>query len=129
MAREFRSFEVTIPAGTLRTAPAEFPLDMPARIVRAIRWRVPPGPNGLMGWALAASGQPVLPWNADSWVVADDESDRWTVEGVIETGAWSLVGWNEGTYGHTIYLTFELDPPGVELLTQPLLPLVITPSQ
>lgn len=111
MAREVRQYAATITAGTTVAAPMRIPLSMPARIVRRIRWRVPPGPSGLMGWRLGSGGVAVIPWNDGAWIIADDEWDEWLPEGQITSGAWELQGYNGGTLDHTVYLTFELDPP------------------
>lgn len=123
MAREVRNFAVTIPAATLVSSPYLADLTMPARIVQAVRVRVPPGPAGLVGWALGAAGERVLPWGADEWIVADDEVIEWPLEGQIESGAWQLQGYNLGVYDHTIYVTFLTDPLGAGSAVRQLRPL------
>lgn len=127
MAAEVRNFAVLVPAGTLKAAPQTTALDMPARIAREVRVRIPPGPAGEVGWALGAAGVRVLPWGADEWIVADNEAIDWPLEGQITSGAWQLQAYNTGTYPHTLYVTFQLDPPatGAGLGLAP--PLVITP--
>ena len=123
MAREIREYTVTITAGTTQAAPSLTPLTMPARIVRRVRARIPPGPNGFMGWALASGGVPVIPWNAGAWIVGNDEVLEWDLEGQISSGAWQLRGYNTGRYDHSVYLVFELDPPqlvGTATFTSPL---------
>lgn len=111
MAREVRRYSVTIPAGTPASAPYVADLVMPARVVRQIMWRVPPGPRGLMGFQIASSGVQVIPWNTGEWIVADDESDIMPLDGQITSGAWQAIGYNTGRYGHAVYLRFLLDPP------------------
>jgi hypothetical protein len=96
---------------------------MPARIVRRVRVRVPPGPAGLLGWALGAAGQRVLPWGDQQYMVMDDESITWDLEGQITSGAWQLQAYNTGLYDHTVYVTFELDMPQVRRVGGPLLPI------
>lgn len=123
MAREIREFTVNITAGTTQAAPSLTALSMPARIVRHIHARIPPGPNGLMGWALASGGVPIIPWNAGAWFVANDEVFDWDLEGQISSGAWQLRGYNTGRYDHSVYLVFELDPPqltGTATFTSPI---------
>lgn len=129
MAREVRSFEVSVPAGTPKAAPQVTSLAMPARVVRSVRVRVPPGPGGTVGWALGSAGVRVLPWGPDQWIVADDEAIEWPLEGQISSGAWQLHAYNTGIYAHTLYATFLLDPvappqrpPGVGA------PLVVGPA-
>ncbi len=109
MPSEVRSFAVTVPAGTPASAPQVTSLAMPARIVREIRVRIPPGPRGEVGWALGAAGVPVLPWNAGAWIVADDESIDWPLHDQISSGAWELRAYNTGAFAHTLYVQFLLD--------------------
>lgn len=126
MATEVRSFAVSIPAGTLSTAPQVSALTMPPRIVTSIRVRVPPGPRGLMGWAISASGTVILPWNAGAWMVQDDEVTDWPLEGQIMSGAWQLTAYNTGVYAHSVYLTFSLEPIGSRAGLTLVTPLAIT---
>lgn len=109
MATDFRTFAVTIPAGTLVTAPLVTNLTMPPRIVRGVDIRIPPGPSGLMGFALGAAGQPVIPSNAGAWIITDNETINWAIDGFIDSGAWQLFGYNAGLLPHTVYLRFLLD--------------------
>lgn len=114
MARDIRTFTATIPAGTAQATPVTVALAMPPRIVRHIDIRVPPGPSGLMGFALAAAGVPILPSNAGGWIITDDEAISWDVAGQITSGAWQLIGYNTGTQPHSIYLRFLLDVIGAD---------------
>lgn len=109
MADEVRSFTVSIPAGTLATAPQVSDLAMPARIVREVRVRIPPGPAGTVGFALAASGVPIIPWNAGQWLVGNDELVTLPLANQITSGAWQLRAYNTGVYAHSLYVTFLLD--------------------
>jgi hypothetical protein len=110
-ATELRTFEVTIPAGTAKASPQVSALTMPARIVEHAEVRIPPGPNGSVGWALGAAGQRVYPYGQDTWVVADNETIPIPVDGAIESGAWQLQAYNTGRWDHTLYLRFRVRPP------------------
>lgn len=126
MVAEVREFQVTIPAGTLQADPLVTDLTMPARLVRSVRVRVPPGPAGTVGWALGSAGERVLPWNGE-YVVADNEAIEWPLDGQISSGAWQLIAYNTGTFDHTLYVTFLVDPPQGAGNAQPAgVPLVIT---
>ncbi len=72
MAKEIRSFSPTVPAGTPKTNLFTQALAFPPRGVTEIDIRVPPGPRGQVGFAIGASGQPVLPYAAGQFIVADD---------------------------------------------------------
>ena len=109
MANEIRAAQATIPAGTPLSAPVTVSVAFPDRIVRSVRWRVPRGPGGLMGWQLTSDGVPVIPVVAGTWIVADDEADDWALDGYPTTGNWQVTGYNTGVYPHTVYLTFLLD--------------------
>jgi hypothetical protein len=112
VAQEIREFAVTIPAGTAKSAPLVTNISFPERLVIAVSWRVPPGPSGLMGWALTSSGTPVIPIQPNTYMVTDNQADTWDLEGYLDSGNWQVTGYNTGIYAHTVYLTFQLDLPG-----------------
>lgn len=109
MAQEIREFAVTVPAGTPLAVPLVTDVSFPQRVVTAVSWRVPPGPAGLMGWALTSDGAPVIPAQPGTYMVTDDQSGTWDLEGYLDSGSWQVTAYNEGTYPHTVYLTFQLD--------------------
>jgi hypothetical protein len=112
MVRAVRSFQVSVPTTATIAAPFTQPLAMPAWIVRVVRVRVPPGPRGLMGWRLTSGGQAMVPDDPTQWIVADDETFTWQLEGAPEGDAWQLQGYNLGRFAHVVYLTLECDPLG-----------------
>lgn len=105
-AEDIFSFAVTIPHGTLAASPIVSAMPIGVRVVDHIDIRVPPGPRGLMGFRIMTGGQVVIPSNETSWIIADDESMPWDVTGFIDSGAWSLQGYNTGTNDHTVYIRF-----------------------
>lgn len=125
MAREIRSFDVTTPAGTLKATPLITNVGMPPRVVDSIAIRIPPGPSGLLGFAIAAAGQPIIPFNAGAFIVGDDEVIDWAVSGYITSGAWQVITYNLGDYSHTLEIRFSLSlvsegvvvaPPAVDMI-------------
>ena len=118
-ANEFRTFDITIPHGTTIAAPQVTTLAMPPRTVESVRIRFPAGPNGLVGCALAVSGQNVAPYGQGNWLIGNDEVIPWEFIDQPNSGAWQLIGYNTGTYDHTIYLVFTLSvipPPAAAAL-------------
>ena len=111
MAQEIREFAVRVPAGTGKAAPLVTNVSFPERTVTGVGWRVPPGPSGLMGWALTSAGAPVIPIQPGTYIVTDNQSGTWPLAGYLDSGNWQVTAYNTGTYDHTVYLTFELDLP------------------
>lgn len=109
MAYEIRAFQVTIPPGTLASAPQITDTPFPPRIVREVEITVPPGPSGQVGFAIGVNGVNILPYGPGAWIVTDNEKINWTLEDQIESGAWQLIGYNTGQYSHTIYVRYLLD--------------------
>lgn len=105
---EYREFDCLIPAGTPKSAPVTVGMAMPTRIVLGLHIRIPPGPNGFMGFQIGAAGQQIVPANHGIWLVMSDESVDWPVENQINSGAWQLFGYNTGNYPHTVYVRFSL---------------------
>lgn len=108
ISHEVRTFQVTIPPSTIPTAPFIQDVSFPPRRVNAIRWKVPRGAVGLMGWRLTSGGAQVVPANAGGWIIADGESDRWDLEELPDGGKWDLTGYNLGNQPHSVWLTFHL---------------------
>lgn len=109
MAAQLFEFDVTTPTGTAKAAPQVTALTMPARIVRRIVIKVPPGPNGQLGFAIGMVGAPVIPANAGAFIVTSDETIEWDVNNLPDSGAWQIISYNTGQYPHTIYTRWEVD--------------------
>jgi hypothetical protein len=132
MAYELRAFAVTIPAGTAQATPQTTDMSFPARIVRQVDVRVPPGPNGEVGWHLANSGQQMWPFNVGQWLITDNEVVSIPMTGAIDSGSWQFVGYNTGNYPHTLDVRFYLDLPAAFTAppaAAPLIPLTALSSQ
>lgn len=111
--REVRAYTVTVPGGTTQASPQVTQLAMPPRAVRAVTWRVPKGPQGLMGWRLTMSGVQVLPTpGTDLWVIADGEQQTWDISEFPDSGSWQVTAYNTGTYAHALYLVFHVSHAG-----------------
>ena len=119
MAQEIREFAVLVPAGTAVGAPLVTDVSFPERTVTAVSWRVPPGPSGLVGWALTSAGAPVIPIQPGAWMVTDNQADTWQLDGYLDSGNWQVTAYNLGVYPHTVYLTFLLDLPGPAVFPVP----------
>lgn len=117
------SFTVTCPAGTTKAGAILTDMTMPIREVLKVEVRVPPGPNGEMGFALAFAGQNIIPYNPGEFVVTNDEVISWELNNYPTTGAWQISMYNTGTYDHTVQVRFYVDlvtapdnSPGISLL-------------
>lgn len=110
MATSLTEFACLIQAGTSFASPVTVNCDVGTNEVESIRWRVPPGNRGNLGWWLAMNGTQVLPDRLGTFVVADGEWDTWVVGGLPNTGTWELIGFNNGSHDHTVYLTFFTSP-------------------
>jgi hypothetical protein len=106
-------FDCLIPAGTPKTAPVTVAMAMPARVVTSIEVKVPPGPNGVMGFQIGASGRQVIPGNLGAFIVTSDETINWDQVDQIDSGAWQLFGYNTGIYPHTVYVRFVVSQVAV----------------
>lgn len=106
MAREVHVFPVTVPAGTLATAPQVTQLLMPPRVVDEVEIQFPPGPRGEVGVALGSSGVAVIPSEAGQYIISDDEIVHWPLEGQWNSGSWECHAINTGLYSHTITFRF-----------------------
>lgn len=111
MAREVRSFAVTVPAGTPQATPQVTQLSMPPREVVEVEVLVPPGPRGEVGFRIGSSGTQLLPVNVGQWTVTDDEVIHWPLEGQHDSGSWEFTAYNTGLFAHTITVRFLVTIP------------------
>lgn len=107
MATEVYSFQITIPAGTPQSAPVSVAITMPAREVESINVKVPPGPSGLMGFALTMNGRNVVPIVQGTYIVTDDRDLDFPLTGLPNSGQWQVTGYNTDIYDHSIYVEFH----------------------
>jgi hypothetical protein len=105
-ADEVYAFAVTIAAGTQQTSPQVTSIPIPPRTVNAVEAVVPPGCSGLVGFRLGMVGQQIIPINSGGWIISDDDKITWPVQGLPESGAWQLIGYNTDIYDHTIQVRF-----------------------
>lgn len=80
-----------------------------------------------MGFSIGAAGTPILPVQLGTFIVTNDEVIDWPLENQIDSGGWSLFGYNTGSFDHTVYIRFLLQIPQLQrrLTTQ----LPIQPAQ
>lgn len=109
MAEEVRAFQATFPAGTLQSAPLRIALTMPVRKVDVLEIVIPPGPSGLMGFAITMGGVSVLPIQPGTYVITDNETITWQLSGYPTSGAWQIAGYNTDVFDHTVYMRWLLD--------------------
>lgn len=120
MAREIRSFAVTIPANTPIANNFTADLSFPPRIVEEIEVEVPPGPRGEVGFSIGSSGVPIIPFQPGVFIITDNEIIHWPVQDQHDSGSWTFFGYNTGSFPHTLYVRFLLVP--VQAAVSPLAP-------
>lgn len=115
MITQLRQFDVTIPAGTPKATPLVTSVAFNPRVVTRIDWLFPHGCNGLVGIQIGARDVAVLPGNRNEFITRSGDSAGADLEGMHETGDWSLIGYNTGAFDHTIHLTFHVHaiPPPI----------------
>lgn len=108
LSTEVRAFAITVQPGTPMNAPATFNTSFPARNVEQIELVFPPGPMGAVGVSVGAAGQPVIPFNAGAWIVADSDRIAYPIVGAHNSGSWEVFAYNLGNFPHTIQVRFLL---------------------
>lgn len=104
------AFQPTVPTGYSASAPYVTDLTFNPAEVLAISWKVPPGPRGVMGWALGVSGQQIVPTNVGEWIASDDEEQTWALEETVQTGDFTFIAYNTGTFAHQVFIRFLCVP-------------------
>lgn len=119
MPYQLFSWDVTTPAGTPADAPQITDLSIPVGQLDSVQIKVPPGPQGQLGFALALAGQPIVPRNAGEWIITDDEEIDWALSGLPDSGAWQVMTYNAGNYPHTLYIRFLATPAPLVTIASP----------
>ena len=110
MPYQLFAWDVTTPAGTPADTPQITNLSIPVGQLDSVQIKVPPGPQGQLGFALALADQPIIPRNAGEWIITDDEEIDWALAGLPDSGAWQIITYNTGNYDHTLYIRFLATP-------------------
>lgn len=109
MADRVEYFAVVIPTGTTPANPFSKNLIFAQGNVTEIDVRIPGGPVGLMGFQINAGGTQYVPRTQGEFIVEDDNYLRFPLDSAINSGDWSLTGFNTGSFPHTVYLTFMVN--------------------
>jgi hypothetical protein len=112
MPTTITAFEVVCTVGSSFLSGSMLNMDVGPAPVTAIRWRVPPGPQGHLEWWLAQSGVPVFPNANGRGVIADNEWDTWSLDAPPSNTIWQLYCINSGTLDHVVELQFYQDYGG-----------------
>lgn len=78
--------------------------------IESLKWRMPHGHAGLVGWAFTDGNGWIVPSTAGEWIVADGDSGDIPPIGLPDSGGFQVTGYNLGAFPHTIFITFHLNP-------------------
>lgn len=95
---------VTVPAGTLPTAPQVTSWVTEDNDVLDIEVEIPPGHNGLTGVRVMKGDVQLLPFGTNTWLIANDYSRVFTVGEYLPTVDVKIQAYNQGSFSHTFYL-------------------------
>ncbi len=104
---QLRHFDVTIPAGTLKASPLVSSAQFNTSIVERIEWLFPAGCQGLVGIQIGARNIPVIPYDRTQFLTRTGDSAGVDLTDMHQTGDWSVIGYNTGSFQHTIHVTFH----------------------
>lgn len=104
MAQRIEAFDVTVPAGTLSSAPLDTPLAFNDGIVERIEIVVPRGHAGFTGFAIRYAQQQVIPYRSGQFVITDNETISWPTEDYPTGNQWVFRAYNEDVFPHSFHL-------------------------
>ena len=128
MAERIELRDVTIPAGTTQATPLSVDVSFDPGVVTAVEIVIPDGVAGLSGIQLAQAHQHVIPYAGSAFLVSNDETVKWPLDGYLNTGNWQVIGYNTDVFDHTYHLRFLIDELGGVDTTPPSSPLAISPG-
>lgn len=112
---QVRQFAVTVNPGTAIASAVRTALTFDdGWVVRWVEVEVPPGPKGVLGFHVDSSKTQLLPYwggGPNTWFVWNDKQVRYDMEGLPDTGDWSVVAYNLGNNPHTFWVRFGIWQP------------------
>ena len=99
---------ITVPAGTLSTAPMKQAWLTEDNVVQWIELEIPPGHNGFTGIRVMKGDTQLMPWGVGTWVTANNYVNRFDVDDYVPTNDVSIEAYNTGAYPHTFYLRMAI---------------------
>lgn len=108
MAQRIEIKTVTVPALTTKTSPQSTPLGWREGYPVWVELRIPPGPSGLVGIALAHSGRKIIPKDESEWLISDSEVVSWALEDYPYNPNWRLLAYNDDIYDHAVQVRMGL---------------------
>jgi hypothetical protein len=119
VAQRIEIVDLTVVAGTLKTAPSTITLTWREGYPEFMEFRFPPGPSGQVGLQVLQSGARIIPKAANTFLVTDNELVRWDLEGYPYNAKYTVRIYNEGKFDHTVQLRVGLNEIGRKELTRP----------
>jgi len=110
----FYSFDLPIPANTLKAAPAELEVNLTWGVITEVEIRFPPWCCGLARVKILEHRHQLWPTNLDEWFYGNDEAITWDeYHELFEMPAtFTLLGYNDDdTFPHTPIIRFEILHP------------------
>lgn len=96
-------FTITVPAGTLKTAPVSAAWAMEGDILDEIQFVIPFGHNGFTGIHVLWSNTVILPWGQGTWLVSSNEYGRFPIGLTITNANLIVEAYNTGQYQHSFF--------------------------
>lgn len=118
MAQRVEIRDVLIPAGTLKTSPLIVTLPWREGYPTFIEFMFPPGPSGLVGIQLRHSGRRLIPKDLGTYLIANDDTIRYELEGFPYNPNYTVQVYNEGAYDHTIQVRMGFNEIGRESISR-----------
>lgn len=112
MAERLEWFDVTVAAGTLKSAPAETVLQFNPGEIERIDLTIPDGHAGLTGIRFNSAHQQIIPLTAGSYIIGNAREASWDFRGMPNNGNWSVSCYNTDIYSHTFHMAFLVNELG-----------------
>lgn len=108
---------VTVPSGTLASAPLSVPWVTEDGIIEEVELLIPPGPNGTTGIRIMKGDVQLIPWGANTWIIGNDYNKAYPIGGYLPTRDLKIQAYNTGANPHSFYLRMSLSsiPPAFQV--------------
>ncbi len=109
------SKQLTIPSGTLKTAPVSTTIEIPPTLVDRVEITFPSGCVGLVGVRFRFQGRMIWPYNPDGWFRGNGMTVVFSpnIELIDKPNTLTIEGYNDDdTFQHNVYVIVDVEFKG-----------------
>lgn len=100
--------QLTVPAGTLQSAPVSQQVVLDDIQLDSVQVIIPDGHASLTGCAVVAGGNPVVPFTIGTFISGNGEAPEFSYGAQVGANQLTVIAFNTDVYPHTFYFRWRM---------------------